>query len=83
MFGVDTYPSMRGRRNTKTEIAQDYLARGREFGATVVIGDSAGDMKIGTDLGSTRYLYTHPGMRHREAEADFRITDLRHVLREV
>ena len=62
----------------KKEVLDEFL-EGKMFEQVITIGDSPSDM----ELGNVRYLYTHPGKKHREAEADYKIHDLRDVLREL
>lgn len=69
-------------KNSKKIILEKYLEN-KTFDDIIIIGDSPGDMALKDVRGGTAYLYCHPGMIHRECEADFRITDLRDLLREV
>lgn len=79
-FGVDGH--RKGVKATKVDVLNEYL-KDKSYEGIVVIGDSEGDMKMGQAIGATNYLYVHPGMRHRDVAADYKITDLRKVLVEL
>lgn len=69
-------------KDSKKEILKDFLKE-QEFEELIIIGDSPSDMDLKEVAGGKTYLYCHPGMKHRDCEADFRITDLRDLLAEV
>lgn len=71
------------RIHTKQEILQAFLSEHKQYSQFVAIGDSPDDIHVTKGLSSTSYLYVHPGQSHRIAEANYRIHDLREVLREV
>lgn len=77
-FGVD-------QKNTNKISALKSFVNQRDFSkGMVTIGDSPGDMELAEVISnSKRYLYTHPGRLHRQCEADYKIFDLREVLREL
>ena len=77
-FGLDSHRP-EGRR-MKKDVADEYVSHG-EFDKVVVIGDSPQDM-IPLE-NSVKYLYAHPEKAFRECDADYRIHDLREVLREI
>lgn len=86
--GVNVYFKKRGvmavsahkidKVRSKREVLQEFLKE-KTFEQVVTIGDSPADM----ELGNVRYLYAHPGRKHRDVDADYKIHDLREVLREV
>lgn len=79
-YGVNA--SIERDRKSKAQTLQDYL-QDRNFSELVTIGDSPGDVELTSILSGTSYLYSHPGKDFRECQADYRIRDLREVLREI
>ncbi len=67
---------------SKQEALKNFM-EGKNFDGIITIGDSCDDMDLVPALGGKRYLYSLPGRRFRDAEADYRINDLREVLREI
>jgi phosphoglycolate phosphatase-like HAD superfamily hydrolase len=55
----------------------------KKFDSYVYIGDSPEDIELVTLTGGKTYLYAHPGKTHKPAKADYMITDLREILKEV
>lgn len=68
---------------TKRDILAEYLDARPAFEEIVIIGDSAGDMRLAEVAGGTTYLFAHPEFAFRRCPADFRIRDLREILRHV
>lgn len=66
----------------KEDTLTDYLV-GRSFGKVIVIGDSGTDLRLAKAHDATAYLYAHPGYDFRANGGDYRINDLREVLREI
>ncbi len=66
----------------KETILKDFL-KNKEFDDIIIIGDSPGDMELKNVAGGKTYLYSHPGKPFRKCEADYKIRDLRLVLREL
>ncbi len=64
----------------KNEILLDFL-REKKFEEIIVIGDSKKDINL-ID-GCVSYLYAHPGRTFRASEADYKIRNLREVLKEL
>jgi phosphoglycolate phosphatase-like HAD superfamily hydrolase len=64
-------------------LALEEFLKGRQYGGIVIIGDSPADMELVQVRGGVTYLYTHPGKQFRECPADYRINDLRELLREI
>ncbi|TSC77418.1 MAG: hypothetical protein G01um101433_613 [Parcubacteria group bacterium Gr01-1014_33] len=77
-FGIDAHQPNFTR--SKEEIAEEYLAD-KEFEKIIVIGDSPHDMIPLENC--ARYLYAHEDKPFKECDADYRIRDLREILREV
>lgn len=69
---------------SKNQLLAEYLAD-KDFDRIVIIGDSPGDValaEVKPEI-SVTYQYVHPYRTFRECEPDYRIQDLREVLREV
>ncbi|MFA1545012.1 HAD family hydrolase [Actinomadura chokoriensis] len=77
-FAVDQH--VRDAERTKAHVLAEYLAGRGRYEEIVIIGDSPGDMRLAEVGGGSRYLFTHPGFRFRDCEADHRIRDLRKLL---
>ena len=67
-------------RRTKSDVLKEFL-EGRSFDEIIIIGDSPGDISLADICGGTTYLYAHPGFEFRECSADYRIRDLREILK--
>lgn len=77
-----TYPN-----RTKASALKEFL-EGKGFEKVVVIGDTPEDINMSSvieDLGipAVSYLYAHPQKDFLDCDADYKIRDLREVLREV
>lgn len=70
--------------NSKYGVLEDFL-RDKEYENIIIIGDSPSDIALAQvePVLSTTYLYSHPGRPFKECVADYKIRDLRDVLREV
>lgn len=64
--------------NSKASIVKEYI-KNNNFDNVITIGDSPIDM----ELGNIRYLYSHPEKSFRVCESDYKINDLREVLKEI
>lgn len=80
-FAVDQH--VRDVGVTKQDVLAGYLTGRPDFEEIVIIGDSAGDMRLAEVAGGTTYLFAHPEFAFRNCAADFRIRDLREVLHRV
>ncbi|MGW0436638.1 HAD family hydrolase [Micromonospora sp. NPDC003197] len=80
-FAVDQH--VRDAKTTKKDVLGEYLLGRPAFDELVIIGDSASDMRLAEVAGGTTYLFAHPEFAFRDCAADFRIRDLREVLRRV
>lgn len=69
-------------KTTKKEILKNYL-KGKSFEQVITIGDTEVDVEMGKAVGATTYLYVHPGREFSEIDADYKINNLREVLKEV
>jgi phosphoglycolate phosphatase-like HAD superfamily hydrolase len=80
-FGVDNH-HIQG--FTKKECLENFLKDNHFPQGMISIGDSPGDMNL-TQLHpqGVGYMYSHPGRTHRPAPCHYKISDLRHVLKEV
>ena len=68
---------------TKKKVLQDYLQKSIKYDGIITIGDSSQDMEVIAKGEGLRYLYSHPGYDFRECESDYKIHDLRDVLKEI
>jgi phosphoglycolate phosphatase-like HAD superfamily hydrolase len=66
----------------KNVVLEKYLSK-KHYEKVIIVGDAAKDMMSEIKGNVVRYLYAHPKAKHREAEADYKIYDLREVLREI
>lgn len=78
---LSAYSFWRGYRS-KTAILLEYLKKsGKNYDKVVIIGDSKKDIM---DLpGAVTYLYAHPWKEFKDVQTDYKIHDLREVLKEV
>ncbi len=67
---------------TKRTVLEDYL-KGKQYESIVVIGDRGPDVELAQFINGISYLYAHPGKDFFDCEADWKIRDLREILREV
>lgn len=74
-------------QKTKKNALADYLSEksfdGICFDNIITIGDFPGDIELVEVAGGTSYLYAHPGREFRSCNPDYRIRDLRKILREL
>lgn len=80
MFATNSYKKQI--KLTKREVLTNYL-KGKKFNKVITIGDTKVDVEMGKAVGATTYLYVHPGREFVNIDADYKIRDLREVLREV
>lgn len=80
-FAVDQH--VRDATVTKQDVLASFLAAQPAFDELVIVGDSPSDMQLANVVGGTTYLFAHPEFPFRECKADFRIHDLRQVLKHV
>lgn len=67
---------------SKKEVLKGFL-QGKKFENIITIGDSPADVSLVEVAGGTSYLYTHPSKPFRECKADYKIRDLREILKEI
>lgn len=79
-FAVDTHEECSIR--TKHDVLKEFL-RGKDFDRIVIVGDSPEEISLVSVAGGTSYLYSHPGRPFRDCESDYRINDLRELLKEI
>ena len=77
-FAVDKFRT----DGSKKSILNDFLV-GKMYDHIITIGDSPGDVALTQVAGGTSYLYAHPGRQHRDCDADYKIHDLREILKEI
>lgn len=68
--------------NDKKKTLAEFLEN-KKFDSLVIIGDSPSDIELKNVAGGVTYLYSHPWRQFRECDAQYKIHDLREVLREV
>lgn len=79
IIGVDAHRNL----SNKKLALENYLAD-NNFDEIIIIGDSMGDIELKDVAGGKVYYYRHPYLDFAENDkADYRINDLREVLREV
>jgi hypothetical protein len=83
-YFVEAFAANNHRSNgsSKKEILAAYL-KGKSFESIVVIDDSPSAAELLSVAGGVFYLYTHPHLPFKESKADYKIRDLREILREV
>ncbi|HLD02566.1 MAG TPA: HAD hydrolase-like protein [Candidatus Nanoarchaeia archaeon] len=81
VFAVNTHA--RNVLRTKSDVLKEYI-NGKNFDKIIVVGDSADDMAM-KDVASNivTYLYAHPEIKIKELNSDYRIRDLRELLKEI
>lgn len=79
-YAIDSH--QKNAQHSKQDALTSFL-EGRKYNELIIIGDSPGDMRLAEINGGTRYLYRHSGRPFRECEADYKINDLREILREL
>lgn len=67
---------------TKKEVLTKYL-KNKKFDKVVTIGDTKFDVEMGKAVGAITYLYVHPNKKFDNVNADYKINDLREVLKEI
>src|SRR3989339_274082 len=65
---------------TKQDVLREFL-NGRSYHKIVAIGDSPQDIQLTSVGGGVSYLYAHPVRTFPACSADYRIRDLREILR--
>jgi len=80
LFAAGTH--IPGQGTTKIVMLTDYLKNSQPL-SVVVIGDSIGDIELGKTVGATTYLYRHPYFPQITTAADYHISDLREILKEI
>lgn len=69
-------------KKTKEDALREFL-KDKRFDNIIVIGDFPTDIDLVSVAGGTSYLYSHPGRPFRNCSADYKINDLRELLREI
>jgi phosphoglycolate phosphatase-like HAD superfamily hydrolase len=72
-----------GHDGLSKEAALRQFLSGKDFERIIIVGDSPSDIALAGVGGGATYLYAHPGVDFKECDADYRIRDLREVLKEV
>jgi phosphoglycolate phosphatase-like HAD superfamily hydrolase len=79
-FGIDTHHPESNK--TKKETLKKFL-QNKKYEQIIIIGDTEADMELKEIGGGTTYLYHYPGTLPKVTNADFIITDLKMVLKEL
>ena len=87
IIGVDSYSgsgTKQKNQNTKSRALRDYL-KNKKYKKIILIGDSEGDVKAGKKCGAITYFFLAPEFKgyRKNKEADYLISDLRDVLKEL
>lgn len=87
IIGVDTHHISRINKeihDIKGEALTDFLEK-RKYNKVVVIGDRESDIKAGRKCGAITYLFIDPDFNEKakNTEADYVISDLREILKEL
>ncbi len=77
-----TNSQFKKKTKTKKDLLKEFL-RGRDFDSIIIIGDTRADMEMAQVAGGITYLYAHPGRQQVDFPANYKISDLRKVLKEV
>ena len=87
-FAADRMFSLSGHTKNvmrrKEDVLQAFIETSQaRYDDVIAIGDSPRDVSLASIADGTSYLYAHPYLAFRECEADYKIRDLREVLREI
>lgn len=93
IIGADTHRNTHIRNNSrineeihsiKAEILNNFI-KDKNYKKVIVIGDKEGDIKAGKKCGAVTYLFFDPEINKNpdKAEADYIISDLREILKEL
>ena len=77
-FGIGAHTN----NKTKIRCLEKFLEN-KEFENIIIIGDSKSDMNLKYVAGGISYLYAHPEKPFRACDADYKINDLREILKEI
>jgi phosphoglycolate phosphatase-like HAD superfamily hydrolase len=81
-YALQARPDTPGCYPSKQDALRTFMS-GKSFGRMVGVGDSPADVLFVKEQGGATYLYAHPGIPFRECEADYKINDLREILKEI
>jgi len=79
-IGADNHRKNLYARNSKIGLLKEFLAS-KNYEKIIVIGDTETDIELGQSIGAITYLFSTK--HNQEVNADYRITDLREVLKEL
>lgn len=84
IIGVDNHRTNREIHDIKTEALANFL-KGREYNKVIAIGDRESDIRAGKNCGAITYFFfdVESSKRAENTNADYMISDLREVLKEV
>ncbi len=67
---------------TKQARLKEYLSD-KTFDSIIIIGDTPNDIDLKKVAGGITYLYAHPYLKFKDCNPDYKINDLREILKEV
>ena len=79
-IGVDSHRRYPSGKNAKIPLLKEFLNK-KEYDKIIAIGDLDTDIELGKAIGATTYLVLKS--YNQEVEADYQISDLREVLKEI
>jgi phosphoglycolate phosphatase-like HAD superfamily hydrolase len=80
-IGADSHRKDPHARNSKIPLLKEFL-KNKNYNKLVLIGDSEIDIELGQAIGAVTYLFSNTN-KHPKINADFKINDLREVLKEI
>ncbi|MFA5405911.1 MAG: HAD hydrolase-like protein [Candidatus Nanoarchaeia archaeon] len=78
-FAVDSH--VNPTRN-KRDVLKEFL-KNKTYDEIIIIGDSPSDMALKQVAGGKTFLYSHANKTHRVCTADYKINDLKELLKEI
>jgi phosphoglycolate phosphatase-like HAD superfamily hydrolase len=80
-IGADSHRKGAHGQNSKIPLLKNFL-NSKSYNKVLVIGDSETDIELGKAVGAVTYLFSREN-NHPDVDADFKINDLREVLKEI
>jgi phosphoglycolate phosphatase-like HAD superfamily hydrolase len=80
-IGADSHRKYPHSKNSKIQLLKDFLKQ-KDYDKIIVIGDTETDIELGKSVGAVTYLFSRAN-KHPKISADFKITDLREILKEL
>lgn len=86
VYAVDRHYSVKKQDPTreKAKILKKIIQRGKvKRGQLIIIGDKANDINAGLAVNAVTYQYLRKGFPYDKTRADYKISDLRQILKEI